>query len=143
MTTVPPTPPTDDDLQALAEQFVDALLSSADVGTIGATHWWDRAKTALETGAASSTTWPQCVSRAARKLQIETLSGDSAKTIATMGTILTDPAAYTRWARLAARDAIYTVAIVRAQRDTCRTARKPKPEPAPKAPVLTFDVPEF
>lgn len=154
-TTPTPTPPnttagravTDDELQTMAEQLVDALLSSASVDTIGALHWWDRAKTALETAAASSTTWAQCVARAARKLQIETLTAESSATVAGLARVLDDPAVYQRWARQAARDAIYTVALVRAAREQRRTTRAAAKNPTlthPEAtPTTTVDTPSL
>lgn len=149
MNTSPLTLPdlSDDGLQAMAERFVDALLSSADVDVIGAVHWWDRAKTALQTGAASSTSWAQCVSTAARKLQIETLSAESSAAVADLGRVLAVPIVFQRWARLAARDALYTVAIVRNQREERKAARKaakqaPVPAAVPAGPP-TLDLPNF
>lgn len=129
----------------MAELFIDAMLSSADVDTIGVTSWWDRAKTALETAAASSTSWPQCVSRAAKKLQIETLSPQSSQTIAELATVLDDPQTFAAWARLAARDAVYTVALVRAAREQRReqAKRDKTPKTTTAAPALADDQPLF
>lgn len=121
MTTSPPIPPTDLELHRFAERFLDALLDSADVRTIGVARWWERAKTGLETAAASSTSWRQCVAKAGRKMQIDTYTASSAATIAALAEDLDDPAAFSRWRTLATRDALTITAMVRHQ----RTARRP------------------
>lgn len=144
MTTAPPTL-SDDDLHQMAERFVDTLLDSASVDVIGATHWWERARTALLAAASSATSWPQCVAVACRKLQIDTLTAGSSTVIADLGAALTPPDLYSRWARLAARDAVYTVAMVRVTRDARRAERKARktPTPQPATPVDHSILPGF
>ena len=119
----------DDALADLAVDFLDAMLSSADVSVIGVTHWWDRAKSALETGCAVGDGIRAVTARVAKKLQIETLSRDTSEQIAVIAGALTDRALFERWRYLAARDAVYVTAMVRLRRDERRAAR-----PAPTSP---------
>jgi hypothetical protein len=122
MTTASPTPPTDLQLHAHAEQFLHALLDSASVQQIGVARWWERAKTALETAAASSTSWRQCVARAGQKLQVNTFTASASATVATLAEVLDDETAFARWRTLATRDALTITAMVRHQRTLQRTA---------------------
>lgn len=122
MTTSPPTQPSDLDLHQAAERFLDALLASADIKRIGVARWWERAKTALETGAAASTSWRQCVAKAGRKMEIETFSEESSATIAALADVLDDPDVFARWRSLAVRDALTITAMVRHQRAGRRRA---------------------
>lgn len=124
MTTSVATPPTDLELYRAAERFLDALLSSADVDKIGVGRWWDRAKTALETGAATSTSFRQCVAKAGRKLQIDTLNGDAAATVAHLALLLDEHTTFARWRTLCARDALTIAAAVRDQRVNRRNTHK-------------------
>jgi hypothetical protein len=122
-TTSPPIPP-DSDLYDVAIRLVNAMLDSVDTAVVKPMTWWDRARTALETGASVSTTWPQCVARTARKLQIVTLTKASGETVVALGTSLHDPAVFAAWRALVVRDAIYIVAIARDVRDADKAARK-------------------
>lgn len=119
----------DIELYRMAEDFLDALLSAADVDTIGMSRWWDRAKAALETAAGSSDNWGQCVARAARKLQIEAPDERLSQAVTGLTAVLANQAVYRRWARLAERDALYIAALVRERRSQRRakatTAKKP------------------
>jgi len=117
------------DLPDLAVRWLDALLSSASVDTIGVTNWWPRATAALVTAAATADTYGHAVSVACRKLQIDVLSKESAKTLAdlqpSIGTV------FTEWRQIAERDAEYLVALTRLHRD----ARKPSRKTSPVKPV--------
>src|SRR5690606_2368569 len=53
-----------------AVRFQSAMLDSANLDVIGLADWWERAQTALETGAATGTRFSEVVSATARKLQI-------------------------------------------------------------------------
>jgi hypothetical protein len=119
-----PTPPTDLELYLAAERFLDALLSSANVDRIGVTRWWDRAKTALETGAATSTSWRQCVAKAARKLQIDMLNEQASATVVELSTQLDDPAVFARFRTLCTRDALTIAAHVRDRRLSRQNTRE-------------------
>lgn len=126
----PPAELTDLDLYTMAEDFLDALLSAADVDTIGRNRWWERAKTALETAAASSDSWRSCAARAARKLQIEAPDERLSTATAKLAKHLDDPDVYARWAELAERDALVITAMVRDRRATRNAKRKTTTEPA-------------
>lgn len=123
MTTSPPTPPTDEELHKLAQDFLDALLDSADTTRVGVARWWDRAKTALETGAASSRTFQEALARAGRKLEIDALRESSSLTMSDLAQTLNDPQTFSRWRTLATRDALAITAMVRASRKRRRTTR--------------------
>lgn len=111
--------PTDIDL---AVDLLDAVLSCADVDLIGKSHWWDRARTALET-AATGTDYPEIVAKICQKLQItQALSEQSSATVAAIGEHLTDdrlPA----WRERCQRDAVYLVALTRIKRTDKRTKK--------------------
>lgn len=112
------TEPHDDlDLIAATTQWVSALLDSAIVADIGVANWWARAKSALETAAASADTYPQAVAAACRKLQIDTLTARSAQTLTGPGS-LEDAIAprLDEWRTLAQRDAVYIVALTQIER---------------------------
>lgn len=124
MSTATPTRPTDRELYEAAEQLLDALLSSASVDKIGRTRWWDRAKTALETGAASSTNFYQAAAKTAAKLQIDTLNEHAAGTVVQLKDMLHDPATFARWRTLCMRDALVIAANVRIHRVHRRTEQE-------------------
>lgn len=133
MTTTPaPTPP-ETILADLAVEFVNAILDSVDTAVIKPMDFWERAKTALETGAAISTTWATCVSKTGRKLQISTLTKSSGETVTRIGIALGDPAAFAAFRRLIARDGIYLIAMARVARDTRRAERAETRNPRPAA----------
>lgn len=151
MTTSAPTqPPPEagelDDLAlyGMAEDFLDALLSAADVDTIGATNWWERAKTALETAAAASDSWRQCAAKAAQKLQIDAPDERLSHTVARLAGVLDNPAAYRRWARLAERDALSITAMVRERRTARRNSKTDKTNKMKETPAkpVTAEEPE-
>lgn len=116
---------------------LDAVLSCADVSTIGATHWWDRATSALKTAAGAGHSWPRVVSTLAGKLQVDVIQERHARTLAELGAQL-DPAALGRWCYLAGRDTPYLVAMCRIVRDD-RRATKPARAAAQTVAPLTLD----
>jgi hypothetical protein len=121
MSTPASTPAPDPDLMQLAVRFLDTMMSSADVETIGRTAWWGRARTALETGAATGTRFSEVVSTTARKLEITgALSASTSAEIVRLALDLDDPAVFAAWRELAQSDAIYVLAFVR----MARTQRK-------------------
>lgn len=119
----------------MAEDFLDALLSAADVDAVGMTRWWERAKTALETAAAASDCWRQCAAKAAKKLQVEAPDERLSKTVAALAKHLDDPNIYQRWAQLAERDALSITALVRERRTARRPKKATEPKPEPKKPT--------
>lgn len=105
-----------------AVRFQSAMLDSADVDLIGTSNWWDRAQTALETGAATGTRFSEVVSATARKLQITwALSKDTSAEIGRLTEELSDPAAFAEWRELCQRDAVYITGITRIYRKQRRT----------------------
>lgn len=122
MSTETTSPPKD--LISLATRFQSAILDSANTDTIGKTHWWDRAKNALETSASSGTRFSEVVSTAARKLQItEAFSARTSEEISKLTHELADPETFAEWRELCQSDAVYITAITRVQRTTARKAK--------------------
>src|SRR5690606_17731913 len=108
-----------------AGRFQSAMLDSADVDLIGTSNWWDRAQTALETGAATGTRFSEVVSATARKLQITwALSKETSAEIGRLTTELSDPAAFAEWRELCQRDAVYVTALTRIHRQARRKATR-------------------
>lgn len=114
---------TDDQLIDHAVAFLDAMLRSADVSVIGVTRWWDRAKSALETGCFAGSNVREVTTRVAKKLQIETLQLETAETVDRLAGTLRDPDVFARWRRLAARDAVFVAAMVRIRREDRKAER--------------------
>lgn len=117
MTTHTEYDPTDDGVA-----FITAVLASASTDTISPKHWWPRAAAALEGSAASASDWPQMVSKALRKLQIDVPSQSTSQVIATLRARMDDPAIFETYRAFCQRDAAYIVAIARAQRAHERAA---------------------
>jgi len=108
-----------------AVRFQSAMLDSADVDLIGTSNWWDRAQTALETGAATGTRFSEVVSATARKLQITwALSRETAEEVTRLTEELSDPAAFAEWRELCQRYAVYVTALTRIHRQTSRKAAR-------------------
>jgi hypothetical protein len=99
---------------------MDSLLNSADVNRIGVARWWERAKTALETAAAASTSFRQCASKAGKKMEVDVYTAESSATIARLAEALDNPDTFNRWRTLATRDALTITAMVRTQRTNRR-----------------------
>lgn len=109
----------------LAVAFLDTMLDSADVDTIGRTAWWDRARTALETGTATGTVFSEVVSAAARKLQIDgAFSQRTSIAINRLTQQLSDPRVFGDWRELCQRDAVYITALTRVLRGTRSKEKK-------------------
>lgn len=108
-----------------AVRFQSAMLDSANIDLIGLADWWDRAQTALETGAATGTRFSEVVSATARKLQITwALSKETSEEIGRLTTELSDPAAFAEWRELCQRDAVYITGITRIHRQARRKAAR-------------------
>ncbi|MGO4923273.1 hypothetical protein [Bifidobacterium choerinum] len=113
-------------------KWMSALLDSADVDTIGASHWWDRASAALQAAAAGATTLAQATTIAAAKLQVDVLSESASRTVTALAEVI-DPS-YTEWADRVAAEHVYMVALVRVERTARRTSKNLQPAldaPAP------------
>jgi hypothetical protein len=128
----------DDRLAELVEEYLDAVLDSASVDVIGVSNWWPRAVNALTTSAARATCLRDMVTTCVGKMQIETLTDRSAKKIMRLERQIADPVVFSRWRRIAERDAIYVAAMVRlARADRRDTGKKPKPAVTTTADTLT------
>jgi len=127
MSTSPASPPTVPDQATLIDwgvEFLSAILDSADVEKIGPKQWWDRARTALETGTATAA-FSEAVSKTAAKLEIDgALSARSSATINRLAEHLSDPAVFGAWAELCTRDAVYITALTRMRRDEAKASAK-------------------
>lgn len=108
-----------------AVRFQSAMLDSANMDLIGLAAWWDRAQTALETGAATGTRFSEVVSATARKLQITwALPKETSAEIGRLTTELSDPAAFAEWRELCQRYAVYITGITRIHRQARRKAAR-------------------
>lgn len=116
-------PLTDSELIDLSIRFVLAMLRSADTDVIGPKRWWERAKTSLETSASQAESWPQMVSKAGAKLQILAPLAVTAKEISSIGSKLSDEITFERFRHLCQRDALYIVAMARANKEAARNAK--------------------
>lgn len=106
-----------------AVRFQSAMLDSADVEVIGTANWWDRARTALETGTATAS-FSEATAKTAAKLEIDgALSARSSRTIDQLAARLTDPAVFEAWAELCRRDAVYITALTRVARDAAKKTK--------------------
>lgn len=84
--------------------------------------WSGRGTSAITTAAASSTAAGQAITRAARKLQIETITGDPAAVVARIGPEI--DADYPAWARHIQRNLVYIAALAYAERDLHKRGTK-------------------
>lgn len=98
---------------ALRDSLTDAGPSRLDF-------WTGRAATAIETAAAGATTWGQAVTTAARKLQIDTLTGPASAVVTAHQAVI--DADYEAWAAHVARNIVYIIALANIDRDN----RKPR-----------------
>lgn len=111
------------DLISLAVRFLNAMLDSADVEVIGRSAWWDRARTALETGAATGTDFSEVVSKVADKLQITgAFSASTSEEINQLTAELADPNVFDAWRAWCQDNAVYATAITRVHRQARRKA---------------------
>lgn len=111
-----------DDLAGLAVDFLDALLSSADVTTIGVNNWWDRATAALSTALAAASGYGEAVTIAAGKLQIGVISPLSAGRLRDLQALIGP--VFETWRSETERDLVYIVALTRLKRaERGKTAR--------------------
>jgi hypothetical protein len=112
----------DDDLTDIAVELVLAVMRSASTDQIRPIDWWPRAKAALEVAASRARTWPHLISRMGQKLGIDAYRSASSKVISSLGRTVTAADAFTRFRRLAERDALYIVAEAQVMREEQRAA---------------------
>lgn len=118
-----PTPASPEALDQITIDLVFALRDSlTDAGPSRLDFWTGgRAASAIETAAAGATSWGQAVTIAARKLQIETLTGPAATSV-TSHQALVD-ADYEAWAGHVARNIVYIVALAYVARPTTKSTK--------------------
>lgn len=122
-TAAPAPTPDQGTLIAQATAFLSAILDSADAEKIGPKRWWDRARTALETGTATAS-FSEATAKTAAKLEIDgALSPKSSRTIEQLAKQLADPAVFEAWAELCRRDAVYITALTRVARDAAKKTK--------------------
>lgn len=121
----PPTPPDPDQLDALGIRLLNAMLDAADPDVIGVKNWWDRAQTALHTGASAAVDFPAMVSTMARKLTITwALPKEVAAEVGRLRGELADPVLMAAFRDHCRGNAVYVAALARLERDARRAARK-------------------
>ncbi|WP_239382604.1 MULTISPECIES: hypothetical protein [unclassified Frankia] len=132
MSTPAPIRPDTARLDDLSVRLLSAMLDSASVDVIGVASWWDRARTALETGAAAAVDYPSMVSAIARKLQITgALYPDAARTVSEIGAELNaNPGLLPALRGHCRRNAVYVVALARIQREKRKAEKKAAHTPA-------------
>ena len=113
----PKTNLTDEELTQIGIDYILGILRSASTDVIDPKKWWERAKTALETGAAAAATFPQMVSKTANKLQIGAPTESTSNVISSISLRLTDQKDFERFRYICQRDSIYIIALARIQRD--------------------------
>lgn len=109
------------DLRDATVTWLSSLLDSASTDVIGVANWWDRATSALTT-AATAPTYGSAVTTGARKLQIDTLTAESSRTLADLETTIAPH--LDEWCEIVHTEAPYLVALVRIHRQTRRAHKK-------------------
>jgi hypothetical protein len=115
-------------LTDLAVEWLRASMKSASTDVIDPRDWWERARTALVTAAATAETWPQMVARQLGKLQVTSTVEQTATAIRITGEQLSElgPAAWPRFRALCERDGLYIAAMAQALNAADRAERKGK-----------------
>lgn len=116
---------TPDDLDR-AVALVLAMMSSASTERIRPVDWWVRAKSALETAAASCHDYASLVSIMGRKLQIEATTAATAAALARIDAEVRRD--FERFRRVCERQALYIVALAQDARAEARAQRAAKRE---------------
>lgn len=104
---------TDDEKLRAGIDLVRAMMGSASTDKIRRIEWWSRAKTALETAAASAGSYGSMVSTMGRKLQIDVTATCTGEAVARVG--LAVAADFEAFRRYCEREALYIVAICQAE----------------------------
>ena len=107
-----------------AVRLVVAMMGSASTEKIRPVDWWVRARTALETGAASADSFSEMISVMGMKLQIEAANNRTAQVLSDLSSELDSADAFDVFRRLCERQALYVVAMAQAEREKTRGARK-------------------
>jgi len=84
--------------------------------------WAGRATTAVETAVAGAESWEQMVTIASHKLQIETLTKESAASIVKLAAEVGD--SFTDWCNHVGRNIVYIVALANVERELRKPTKK-------------------
>lgn len=104
--------------------LVLAMMASASTERIRPVDWWTRAKSALETAAASCQDYPSLVSIMGRKLQIDATTKESSAELARIEAAVR--LEFERFRRVCERQALYIVALAQDARAVARAERAAK-----------------
>jgi uncharacterized NAD-dependent epimerase/dehydratase family protein len=110
----------DDRLRGLAAETIIAAMRSVD--GISKRQWWDRATSALTAAANAAGSWPQFVSRLARKLGIETFRASSGEELYDIREMVGDE--LPRFLRLCREEAPWIIVEARAMRAAQKKEQK-------------------
>ncbi len=97
-----------------ATRLVLAMMRSASTDRIDPRRWWERAKTALETGAAVASDFSEMISVMARKLERQVANNSTAGILDVLAREIGDD--FESFRRLCEEQALYAVAMAQAQR---------------------------
>lgn len=100
-----------------AIDLVLAMMRSASTNKIQPKRWWERARTALETAAATAGDFPEMVAVMGRKLEIDVTRNETADVIARLTPEL---AMFEPFRRLCETQALYVVALAQSRREEQR-----------------------
>ena len=103
----------DEQLMIRARDLVLVMMSNASTDDISPMQWWERARSALETGAARGRTWGELVATMAKKLQVQTLRNDTASSVCSMAL---DGRLLARFCRIVRDQSVYIVAEAQVER---------------------------
>lgn len=109
---------TEGEHMARATRLVLAMMGCASTERIDPRKWWERAKSALETGAAVAGSFSQMVSVMARKLEIDVTYPGHAEAIAALAAEVDDD--FDAFRRICEDQAVYAVAMAQAERQEQR-----------------------
>jgi|SRR5688572_1816096 len=107
---------TDESRMELGIQLVLAMMRSASTDKIRPIDWWTRARSALETAAATADSFAQLVAVMGRKLQIDATAESTSKEISSLAETLTASGDFERFRHLCETQALYVVAIAQGRR---------------------------
>lgn len=114
----------DETAMEYAVRLVLAMMRSASTEKIRPIAWWSRAKSALETAAATADDLPRMVSEMGRKLQIDSPNSETSKEICSLTSAICGDFETVR--RLCESQSLYVVAIAQGQRAAIKAERERK-----------------
>lgn len=96
-----------------------AVMRSASTDKIRPVDWWVRARSAMETGAATADSWGHMLSRMGRKLEIDAFKASTSDDFVRLAARLGDRFAAFR--ELCQRDALFIAAMAQAKNQEARS----------------------